>query len=67
MSKPDRLDNYPLFFEEIGPGSRRPSADDPEPDRHKAATGLSEEQISRLSDDLQTPMNPPSTKTNPIQ
>ncbi|HSX41365.1 MAG TPA: hypothetical protein VLF21_01890 [Candidatus Saccharimonadales bacterium] len=66
MRKSDRLEDYPLFFEEIGPDSKNPSSDSDQ-DRYEAATALSEDQISALSQDLQSPIKTPAQTTNPMR
>ena len=62
--KKSRLDDYPLFYEEIGRGSSEQSLEEAK----KAASydrspSLSEEQVSKLSDDLRTPMKDPGVST----
>jgi len=66
MSKSrDDLDNYPLFYEAIGSQTT---------DQNKSAAasqdsriGLSKEQLSRLSDDLRSPVKNRSNDSNPLQ
>jgi hypothetical protein len=67
MSKPtNNLDNYPLFYEELGRSRERslePGKKEPAFDR---TPGLSEDQLAKLSDDLRTPLKEPAD-SNPMQ
>lgn len=67
MSKSDRLENYPLFFEEIGPDRNNQSNDSDYQDRYETVAALSEDQLSALSEDLQSPINTSSQSSNPLR
>ena len=63
MSKSkDRIDDFPLFYEEIGSGRNEQN------ERTKKDTAsLNEDQIAKLGDDLRSPIRSSSNDSNPLQ
>lgn len=68
MSKyQERLNSYPLFYEEIGRRSEHSSDQTKKEMAYEQPGGLNEDQLSKLSDDLRSPLRDSSSNSNPLQ
>lgn len=67
MSKSeDPLENYPLFFEELG--RKDPAVELTKKEiAYERARGLNEDQLAKLSDDIRSPILGRSSDSNPMQ
>ena len=64
MSKSsERIDDFPLFYEEIGSGRNDQTLERTKKD----SAGLNEDQIAKLGDDLRSPIKGSSSDSNPMQ
>lgn len=65
-SKRDQLEDYPLFYEEIG-SLRSDRSNESSKKESPGRGGLNEDQLAKLSDDLRSPMKDSLGDSNPLQ
>ena len=64
-NKYDRIEDYPLFYEEIGPQAG--SAQTPTDTAYDRLSGINDEQLAKLSEDMQSPLKNQAGDSNPIK
>ena len=65
--KPEHLEDYPLFYEELTRDRDRSVEQAKKESAYERSTGLSEVEVAKLSEDLRSPMSDPSSETDPMQ
>lgn len=66
--KEDHIEDYPLFYEEIGRLQQDRSSGHLQADTaYERTGGLNDEQLAKLSEDLQSPLKNHSGDSNPLK
>ena len=63
----ERIDNYPLFYEEIGHRNTHSLEQEKKDAVYEHNPGLNADDIAKLGDDLQAPIKDISSDSNPLQ
>lgn len=63
----ERIDDYPLFYEEIGRRNDQTLEQTKKESNYDRSPSLNAEDLAKLSDDLRSPLKGNSSESNPMQ